>query len=153
MKKVPFLPIHLGSSSNIVPAYSPRLEQAPRSPYKVDNEIVDISRLSEIKSGLTREIYPPELWALIRKADTFVLGRGGIRPRFNDPEATEAWNNYRPNAAQNLTVREVCRQIVTSLVVDNEVFLFLDTGTVTPVPAPYHINYDRLGNPVSYQRN
>ena len=117
----------------------------------VENQIVELRRLRDIRDNLQNEIWPPAIWKLASLADTFVLGRYGIFPQFNNPEATAEWRRYKVDSRQHYSVRDLLRIICTSLIIHNECFLRLDAGTVTPMPRPYNIEYEDLTNvPLRY---
>ena len=118
----------------------------------LQNQVVELGRLRDIRDNLQNELWPPAIWKLASLADTFVLGRRGIYPRFTDPEADKQWKLYRVDSRARLSVRALLRIILTGLVVNNEAFLRIDYGTLTPMPQPMRIVYaDNNTIPVRYQ--
>ena len=116
------------------------------------NEVVELNRLQDIRDNLQNELWPPAIWKLVSLADTFVLGKWGIYPRFNEPRAYDEWSRYRVDDRRRLSVRKFLRVVLAQLIVHNEAFMRLDAGTLSPLPRPYHIDYeeDRV-TPRQYQ--
>ena len=117
----------------------------------IQNQIVELGRLRDIRDNLQNEIWPPAIWKLVSMADTFVLGRDGIKPQFNNPAATQAWRRYLVDSRQRLTVRKLLRMVLASLIVHNEAFMVMQVGTLTPMPPPSSIQYGENNTiPISY---
>ena len=117
---------------------------------RMQSQVVELGRLRDIRDNLQNELWPPALWKLASLADTYVLGRNGIYPRFNSPEATAAWKEYRVDSTERLRVRDFLRVVLTMLMMNNESFLRIDAGTLTPMPSPMRITYDRNNLPEFY---
>ena len=116
----------------------------------LQNQVVELGRLRDIRDNLQNELWPPAIWKLISLADTFVLGRRGIYPRFNFPEAERVWRQYKVDSRERLNTRQLLRIVLAMLVVSNETFLRIDSGTLTPMPAPMRILYDHNNIPEAY---
>ena len=97
--------------------------------------------------------WPPIKWKMVWLADTYTLGRHGIRPRFDNQAADDAWLAYRVDPAGQLRVRDYLRVVLAGMVASGESFVNRTRPGFMPLPAPMQINYDDSNIVSSYRYN